>query len=193
MAISTEALKRIMRVRKKYSSLERIRERRRYEDAAIAIIDGCFDKLTREDVKRIIDFLNRDFRGGRSLQDRFLGGFGRDIPDNSEDDLNELFIEIYWKENLDAADSLMSRLSGVSDGFISCLLYLKDRNRYNIMMPGLIDGMEHIFGRDAVRPIRRGRTFKERYEAFNKLAHELRRICKLEPQEVDIILWGIMH
>ena len=190
MVISTDMLYRVMKVRREKSSAERVRERKRYEDAAIAIIDENFGKLKEWHIEKILDFLNMDIQDGTFRRDRFMPLFSepnrRRLLRNPLDLLNELFIEIYWKENLDAADDLMARLDGVGEGLVSCLLYLKDRDRYNIMLDATVRGIELVFGESIG-----GKTFREKYEKFNELANKLKRLCKLEPQEMDLVLWAI--
>lgn len=189
MAISAEMLHRIMVIRKDEITLRRIYERKRYEDAAIALIEYNFGKLEIWHIDMILTFINMDFRGGYK-RDRFGYAFSeanrKRILSNPPEALNELFIEIFWRENIDAADDLIKRLTGVNIGFVSCLLYLKNRERYNVMLEELVRGAEMIFGERIT-----GISFKEKYTQFNRLANELKRICNLKPQEVDIILWRI--
>ena len=76
-----------------------------------------------------------------------------------------------------AADELVEKLDGVGQRFISCLPYLKDRNRYNVMSPRLIEGIEIVFEIG----IPRSGLFRERYKVYNELANTLRQKCRLKP------------
>jgi len=179
-----------MNIRKQRVSPLQLHVRKICEDIAIAIIDDNFGNLNKDKIKRIMQFLDMVWvekpvsgRFGQLLR----GALRERILSNPLESLNELFIEIYWKENLDTADRF-SELEGVGDGFISCLLYLKNRDKYNIFLPETKSGLEIAFETRI-----EGDTFRERYEQFNQLANKLRSLCKLKPQEVDLILWALVQ
>jgi len=169
----------------------RIRKRREWEDEAITIIEGSLGRLDKDAIREIIELLDSDVQDEKITKRRFgpmfTGNNKKRILKNPIDLLNELFIRIYQEEDIDAADELIEKLDGVGQGFVSCLLYLKNRDRYNVMSPRLIEGIEIIFKTD----IPRSGSFRERYEVFNELANTLRQKCGLEPQEVDLVLWAI--
>jgi len=189
MAVSVDILRRVLEIRRGDRFAERIRVRKLCEDAAIAIIERAFvtrSMLRGSEIELVMRLLDQDVdrrgRFGVLFSERSI----EEILGNPLDLLNELFIEIYWRENLDAADSLIRRLRGVNEGLVSCLLYLKDRDRYNVMVGATVEGIRHVFGVNVA-----GRTFREKYERFNELANKFKRLCGLAPQAVDFILWAL--
>jgi len=189
MAVSADILRRVLEIRRGDRFAERIRVRKLCEDAAIAIIERAFvtrSMLRGSEIELVMRLLDQDVdrrgRFGVLFSERSI----EEILGNPLDLLNELFVEIYWRENLDAADSLIRRLRGVNEGLVSCLLYLKDRDRYNVMVGATIEGIRRVFGVDVT-----GRTFREKYEKFNELANRFKRLCGLAPQAVDFVLWAL--
>ncbi len=175
-------------IQKEYMSSERIKRRKEYEDQAIDIITKNKGRLKKKHVKQIINFLDSDFWDGQRTNKRFgLLLWGRNqklILENDEKIINLMFSQIYDKELLDEVEIFTSKLKGVGYGFISCLLYLKNRKHYNIFLNATIEGVKTAFPEE---PDFYG-PFKNRYLRFNKLANELRNECDLKPQEMDIIL-----
>lgn len=167
---------------------ERTEERKRFEDSAIQIIKTNLGKLTKDHVGKLVNLLDLDYLKGKQRQQRFglmLWGRSRKlIVNNDENKLNLLFSEVYEKEKLDGVEVLISDLKGVGDGFVSCLLYLKDRNRYNIFVGATAKGVLAAFPEE--RDF--SGSFKERYTRFNELANKVKKDCNLESQEVDVIL-----
>jgi len=189
MAVSADILRRVLEIRGGDRFAERIRVRKLCEDAAIAIIERAFvarSRLWRDEIELVMRLLDQDVGGSGRFGELFSEPNIRSVRGNPLDLLNELFIEIYWRENLDAADSLIQRLRGVNEGLVSCLLYLKDRDRYNVMVGAAVEGIRRVFGVDVA-----GRTFREKYERFNELANKFKRLCGLAPQAVDFILWAL--
>ncbi len=178
----------VKNIQKEYISSERIKKRKEYEDRAIDIINKNKGRLKKGHIKEIINFLDSDFWDGQRINKRFgLLLWGRNqklILEDDEKTINLMFSQIYDRELLDEVEVFTSKLKGVGYGFISCLLYLKNRERYNIFLNATIEGVETAFPEksDFFGP------FKNRYLRFNKLANELRDECNLKPQEMDIIL-----
>ena len=189
--INKGMLQRIKAVRRKFSSPIRIRRRKEWEDEAISIIEGGLGRLDRAAVREVIELLDSDVQDGKITKRRFgsmlVGSNKMQILENPPALLNKLFIQIYRDENIAAADDLIETIKGVGQGFVSCLLYLKKRSRYNIMSSRLIEGINIIF-RVSIPKVG---PFQERYKTFNSLVNELRKECRLEPQEVDLVLWAI--
>lgn len=175
-------------IQKEYIPLDRIKKRREYEDRAINVIANNKGRLTKEHIKEIIKLLDSEFWKGQRINKRFgLLLWGRNqklIIKNDEKIMNLMFSQIYDKENLDEVEVLTSKLKGVGYGFISCILYLKNREHYNIFLNATMEGINAAFPEE---PDFYG-PFKNRYSRFNKLANELKNECDLKPQEMDIIL-----
>jgi len=194
MSIDVETIRKIRDIRLEHIGLERIKERKIIEDLVKAIIEENPGSLTVEDIKWIMDLIDMDFYKGYHIlptKDPKARRFGmlfseptkrKILEENSLEDLNEFFIEIYWKENIDKADELIAKLKGIGEGFVSLLLYLKNREKYNILFPVTEKAVKKIFKEEITG------TFKDRYLKFNKLVNKLKQICNLKPQEVDIIL-----
>lgn len=194
MSINVEIIRKIRNIKLEHIGLERIRKRRSFEDLVKAIIEEKPGNLTKEDIKWIMDFIDMDFYKGHHIlptKDPKARRFGelfaepnkkKILEENSLEDLNEFFIEIYWKENIDKADKFITKLKGVKEGFVSLLLYLKNREKYNILLPVTEKAVKRIFGEELTG------SFKERYLKFNELVNKLKQTCDLKPQEVDIIL-----
>ena len=187
-----EILKNTVRgIQKEYIPSDRIKKRKEYEDQAIDIIAKNKSRLTKEYIKEIINLLDSDFWKGRRINKRFgLLLWGRNqklIIENDEKIMNLLFSQIHDKENLDEVEVLISKLKGVGYGFVSCILYLKNREHYNIFLNATTEGIKAAFPEEAdfYGP------FKNRYLRFNKLVNELKNKCDVKPQEMDIILTAL--
>ena len=162
--------------------------RKRAEDTAISIIEENIDELTIRDIKNIFEQIDYDFWNGSFRRDRFGQAFSSPNLENGIlqspiEMLNDCFLQIYWNENLDKADEFIDNISGASDCFISCILYLKNRDKYKPYFKKLEDGLRKV-----IKYSKGIGTFKERFLVYNTHVEELSRLCKLENQEVDIIL-----
>lgn len=180
----------VKRIQKKYIPKQRIEERKKYENLAIEIITKNLGKLTKGHIRKIAERLDTDFWKGRTIRRRFgllVWGNLKRILANDEKKMNLFFSEVFGKENLDDVEVLISDLKGIGDGFVSSMLYLKDRQGYNVFVNATSEGVKAAFPRE---PDFYG-SFKDRYACFNSLANELKKECDLEPQEIDIILTNL--
>ena len=170
---------------------DRIKKRKEWEDQAIDIISKNVGKLTKGQIEEIIALLDSDLWVGQQINKRFgllLWGRNRKlIIQNDEKAMNLLFSQIYDKEKLEAVEEITSQLRGVGDGFVSCLLYLKNRDGNNIFLGATREGIRAAFPEEASF----FGSFKNRYLNFNKLANELKNRHNLKPQEMDIILTNL--
>ena len=182
----------IKRIQKAKKLTERIRYRKECEDEAIVILKNIkTGELSQKQAWKIVELLDEDYKNGRRTNERFgvllLGNNRKNIKHcikNRMDDMNQLFEEVYNNENLDDFNSIIKPLDGINKGFVTCLLYLKDRERYNIFIGATREGIERIFPEKSNF---KG-SFKNQYKLFNELVNEVRKECDLEPQEVDLIL-----
>lgn len=189
MSVSIDVLRKVKEIQADSMRVSplRVEEREKYEDTAIAIIELNFGNLTKRQIRKFMQYLDMDFSRGEPTAGRFgllLRGDTRNrILRNDLEKLNELFLEIYWNENLEEANRLVSELDGISDGFVSCLLYLKNRDKYNVFIPATAEGIKIAFPNTSFVG-----SFKKRFSEFNKLANALKQKCNLESQQMDIIL-----
>lgn len=176
-------------IRASYFTPERIQVRKESEDNASTILQSHLGNMTLDDLAKVIDLLNSDYYDDKKHLDRFglgLRGYNRTlILGNDVQRFNELIVEVYEKENLENVDELIRSLKGIKDCFISGLLYLKNRDKYNMFMPKTASGIEAAYPEET--PLTAG-TFKERYTHFNRLAQKLKEECDIEPQELDVVL-----
>lgn len=196
--ISTDMIDIVTKIRiDAHAKGERVRIRKFFEDIVISIIQDNLRNLTEFELEWIMNLIDFDYfksvtiPKGNPQSRRFGSLFAesnkRKILNNDMDDINECILEIYCRENIDRADEFIRNINGIGEGFVSLLLYLKDRSKYNVMLDQTVKGIEKIFN----TRIPSG-SFKRRYEVYNKLANELRRCLSLEPQEVDLILSSSM-
>lgn len=178
----------INEIRKKFCSPERIILRRQAEDLAIAIVDstipGC---LELDDIENVLRLMNYDYWGKKVHYSRFdqtfLGQNMNLILSNNIDSLNKSFMEIYWKENLTVADKLRKQIAGAKFGFMTTLLYLKNREKYNIFLNKLEEGILTLYPHKKFSD-----NFYKKYIEYNDLVNELKGQLKIASQEIDIIL-----
>lgn len=178
----------IGKIRKEYCPPERIKLRRQAEDLAIEIIDSTTPgSLNHDDVENILRLLNYDYWREKVHYSRFDQTFlGQNLNLILETDievLNNSFIELYWNENLEIADKFINEIGGAKFGFISSLLYLKNRKKFNILLSKLEKGVENLFPELPLPD-----KFILKYPEYNKLVNKLKEGFKIEPQEIDIIL-----
>ena len=90
---------------------------------------------------------------GQQISKRFgllLWGRNRKlIIQNDQKAMNLLFSQIYDKEKLEAVEEITSQVRGVGDGFVSCLLYLKNRDGNNIFLGATREGIRAVFPEEA--------------------------------------------
>lgn len=188
MIDNIDLIRRILEIQQEKCIMQRLGVRQRAEDTAISIIEENIGCLEYRDIKNIFELIDNDFWDGSFRTDRF--GLAFNAPNLEHgilkapiDLLNESFLQIYWNENLDVADKYTDGIHGAGDCFVSCLLYLKDRNRYKPFFPKLETGLQKV-----IKYAKGSGSFRNRYLVYNKKANELSRLCKLENQELDIIL-----
>jgi len=173
---------------------ERIKVRKESENNASSILQSHLGNITLENLAEVINLLNTDYYDGKKHMDRFgVGLRGKNrilILRNDLRKLNELITEVYEKENLDNVDTLIRSLKGIGDCFVSGLLYLKNRDNYNMFMPRTASGIEAAYPEEM--PLTAG-AFKERYIRFNRLAQKLKKDCDIEPQELDLVLVNLRY
>jgi len=178
----------IDRIREEYNSQQRINYRKNKEDQAINILHDNLGNLNSNNIGKILKLIDADIHNGRIVNRRFglmLGGRNYNlILKNDNKLLNRLFIDVFEKEKIDNVEDLISDLMGIGEGLVSCLLYLKNREKYNIFLPSTSQGIKTFFPQE---PNFIG-SYEARYLRFNELANKVRINYKLEPQEIDLVL-----
>lgn len=185
----------IKKIQKEKKLKNRIQYRKNCEDDAIQILKNLNNgELTQNQAWKIVELLDEDYKNGRRTNERFgvllLGNNRKNIKHcikNRMDDMNYLFAEFYDKEILDNFRPIVKPLKGINKGFVTCMLYLKNRDMYNIMIGATVKGIKKAFPEKS----HFHGSFKKRYTHFNNLVNELKKECDLEPQEVDLILTNL--
>ncbi|GAI12456.1 unnamed protein product [marine sediment metagenome] len=189
--IRAEIKRKVKKIVKEYCPCERTQQRRKNETKAIKLIEKCLGRLTKEDIATIMEYLDSDLWDGYEYRGRFgqllTGQNWNLILQNDAHKLNSLFSEIYREEKLEMVKSLISDLLGIYHGFVSCLLYLKDSDKYNVFIPATTKGVKEAFPHKA-KVLRYTGPFQKNFLMFNELTNKLKRECRLKPQEVDIVL-----
>lgn len=172
---------------------QRIEYREKCESNAIKIINENLGNINESQLDDILYNINADLnRKGKVIQNRFGSTFtGQNynaIKSNSLDKINNLILKIYNDENLNDVDYDLESLNGLSKGFVSALLYLKNRDKYNIFLKRPERGLLNCL----MMTNRFKGNLKERYNNFNNNINKIKTECAkynlfLKPQEIDII------
>lgn len=182
---------RIKEIRSEHIPQPRIDRRKTFEEKARDILSKNLRRLTRDDLNDFLRYLDSDFRDGAVTARRFgplLSPRNRSILYQSDlESVNELFAEIFASEPLHKVDELLEGWKGVSYGLVSCLLYLKDPNKYSIFLPKLSEGILVAYP-DKRLAFHYDKPFEKNYLAFSEIVNQLRAEHSLLPQEVDIVL-----
>jgi len=180
----------VKKIQDEHIDQERINKRKEFENSASGILTSRLGELDVKDIEKVIELLDSDYYQGQKENRRFgLALWGRNrklIVGNDVQKLNRLISEVFGKENLDEIETLRYSLKGIRDCFTSCLLYLKNDEKYNILIGATFEGVKAVFPEEEEIPSTF--SFKDRYTHFNKLALKLKEECSLKPQELDIVL-----
>ncbi len=191
--ISDKCIDEIIEIHEEIRS-ERIKYREECENDAIRLIKENLGSLDDDQFESLLENINADLnRNGKKVQNRFGNTFtGRNlifIKKNKIEDINKFIFKVFDGENLNDIESDLEELTGLGKGFVSALLYLKNRDRYNIFLKRPERGLLNCLMRDQ----RFKGTLKQKYIEFNNSVNEIKRECEkkdmqLKPQEIDIIL-----
>jgi Cdc6-like AAA superfamily ATPase len=188
----------IKKIQKEHIPEERIKFREQYENKAIEIIENNINNLSKENIKEILTNLDKDISSGKIKNARFGQMISPNISkilDNDLKNLRNFFINIYKNENLDGYETVINQLKYIKEGICSSILYLKNRNKYNLyLIYSTVEGIKKIFPNESDF----SGTFKEKYLEFNSLVDKLKEICSrnnltIKPQEIDLILTIIIE
>lgn len=192
LIIPGEIIKTILAVKHGVCPAERILFRKQVEDVAITILLSTPPTLfTKNHLKFILEFLNCEINNESIVAfDRFKQAFSgenrKNILANNIKDLRNSILHIFWREDLHQAEEIMRDIKGAKNGYITMLLYLKNRKVYNLMLPRMVTGFKRIFP-DITLPD----PFHEKYLMYNQIVQKLKLLCNLNPQDVDLILTSV--
>lgn len=169
---------------------ERLEHRRRSELEARAMLEAKGGRFDQDDLKSFLSKADSDYWNGKKIKARWGLAF---IATNAEKLVSQLETVNAWIGRLwtAAADEVMDTLDeyfitkpikGAAAALPSLVLYLKDPDKFNVMVPKMAAAVARLAGYTAKAPS------AEAYYDYNhevmtfKAAHELRS------QELDIIL-----
>lgn len=186
MDIATE----ISRIRDNISK-EIIQKRAEYEEKAKNAILANMNSLTLDSFDSIMSLMNTDFYDGETHINRFYPLFSTPqrnmIRTNKIEELKAFIVTAFEKEDLARIDEARSHLYGIKYGAASLLLYIKDRDRYNVFIPSTVEGLRVAYPEKA-QDILYEEPFDKNYSLFNSLCNDLKKKYSIKPQELDIIL-----
>jgi MoxR-like ATPase len=172
-------------------SKERIQTRAEYEEKAKNAILANMNTLTIDSLDSIMDLMNTDFYEGKTNTDRFYPLFSvpmrNMIRTNKIDELKAFIVTAFEKEDLSRIDEARFHLHGIKYGAASLLLYIKDRDRYNVFIPSTVKGLRIVYPEKA-NEILYEEPFDKNYSLFNSLCNDMKKNYSIRPQELDIIL-----
>ena len=150
-------------------------------------------RMTAEEAKAFGPLLNKDCLDGVTRRDRFAPAFLGAPWDKVIQDLDRFdsAVRTLWAGSEEAALDLTgaifadtSVLPGAGRSFPTMLLYLRDRQRFAIMMTGTARGLAALSSGSVLRRTGGIDTYRQFCEGVQDLAKEL----ELEPQEIDLVL-----
>ncbi|MBC7231339.1 MAG: AAA family ATPase [Actinobacteria bacterium] len=158
----------------------------------------CEDKVgsfSREEGERLFALLDSDLPGGREVHGRFGLSF---IGSNRELLLQDMGAFNQWSDYLYGAPEAelqqrvegfmkMKPLKGAGSTFVSALLYLRDKNRFNIVNGAIIGGLAKVLENKAL-----DKRKLEYYFDANWLLICLREEIGLRPESLDLLLSNIV-
>jgi HKD family nuclease len=163
-------------------------DRKKAEAKARKLIQRYRGRITKEMLKEILKYLDTSFhsdgekkliRWGQALKGQNL----KLILQNNINDLNDLIKQLYFDENYRVIDEV--KLKGVGPVFTTLFLYLKDPERYSVLVPSAEKNVFRLFPKSV-----RGVTNFARYHLFNYYAQTIRKKMNIDPRILDIyLLW----
>jgi hypothetical protein len=175
------------------------------EDRAREMLNSRCGYFTEDEFKKFLYLCNTEMVPKRPYQiidwrknptlTRFSAMF---IGNNMKfiDTLNESnkWIALLWQSAADMLNVLnefweKGQIEGAGTSFPTVIMYLKDREIYNVWLPGLTKGLNRAIPID--RKVKMTKRL-ENYQKFNSAVNEfLRHKYHLKPQEVDYILFRL--
>ena len=173
---------------------DRLADREVAQKQAKKLIDRHFIKgklrLSKKDMKELFNLLNVSYYNGNkpSLSrwgQMLIGRNLRLILQNNTAKLNRLIKQLYYDENYHAYDG---KLKGIGLGFVSLFLYLKNPDKFAVMVPSATKNIEKYFPDTKFG----NKPSISEYLLFNKCVNIIRKHVKgIDPRLLDVYLLHI--
>jgi hypothetical protein len=166
----------------------------RGEQAARELLDAKAGRFERKDGQGLAHHVQTSFWNGFETHVRFAPAFAGGAWSSLLTNLESFnaFTERMWNgteaQALSALDEVYrdhQQLPWAAPSYPSLLMYLRDPDRFMVAISRLTTGLERVTR--VSYPLHNG----EQYLAYCASAHHLQRLYSLEPQEVDLVLWGV--
>lgn len=178
-------------------SQETLAAREAAEREARELIESKLGNMTSEDLRHLLDLLNRDMSNGRVMANRFspafTGSSANQICERPEE--ANRWIERLWKASEQEVPQVLEEfweakeLPGSGRSLPTAILYLRDPDKYQVLTGGLYRG----YARVHPKPIRNPRKSGERYLQYSQALNELRNTYGFAPQATDALLAMATH
>ncbi len=171
---------------------EQIEARANAEAKARALIERKLDRLTGEDLRKLLELMNtqRSLRGtlvngrfGLSFMGRWASAIAEEV------EVANRWISALWKTEPDRIDEVLDSfweakdLPGGGIGFPTAILFLREPTRWSVYLSRPRKGLGSILG----QTLPRGRT-SAAYSVFNRHAQKLRETYNIHPSMLDYVL-----
>lgn len=169
----------------------RVEVRREAEAEARKLIESKLGALRPEDLRRLFELVNRDWSRGKPKRNRFSPGFvGRFVTDAiaSLEAFNRWVARI-WGASTEEVPAVLDafweakEIRGAGRGLPTALLYLREPQRYSVLVTSIERGAARLAGRSFS-----GRSGAN-YEAFNRAVEGLRGEIDFPVEVTDLVLW----
>ena len=170
---------------------ERIAHRRNGEDQARELLDSRVGRMSENELREMFRLFNTDFDNGKIKHNRFGPTFIGQAVVHAVANLDQVnsWVERLWTAEEAQIGKILDDFWTINEipyagkGFPTGILYLRDRNKYNVWLGALARGLRRIAG-GKLRPKRTG----EEYIRFNQAVNRLRESQSMAPQVVDEVL-----
>ncbi|MFW6031354.1 MAG: DUF2461 family protein [Myxococcota bacterium] len=178
-------------------SQETIAAREAAEREARELIESKLGTMTSEDLRHLLELLNRDVNDGRVMANRFspafTGSSANKICERPEE--ANRWIERLWRASEQEVPRVLEEfweakeLPGSGRSFPTAILYLRDPHKYQVLTGGLYRG----YARVDPKPLRNPRKSGERYLQYSQALNDLRNSYGFAPQATDALLARATH
>lgn len=167
------------------------------EGQAVALLNERAGSMTREEALELGRYLNRHAKHGTWRQDRFSPAFHGAAMYRLIDDLdrfNAVVADLWTAPEDEALDTVGRMLAdrailpGAGPSLPSILMYLRDQDRWAVLISATHAGLDQVLSRSTPMP-----KTREAYETFCTDVRTWRGEREVAPQEVDAVLTALMR